>query len=86
MITVIAGRPKADKPISIVLGFIARETLKLFPEVVHEKEGFYGISYDGFAVISIAAIQEQQKEIDDLRQANSAIQARLERLEAMLEK
>jgi hypothetical protein len=56
-------------------GFIAQEVEELFPELVRETDdGYKGLVYDGFAVIAIKAIQEQQKIIEDL-------QKRIEELE-----
>jgi len=49
-------------------GFIAQEVLKLFPELVSEKEmkngKFLTLRYDAFGVLAIKTIQEQQTEID----------------------
>ena len=58
-------------------GFVAQEVEEVFPELVRETDdGYKGLVYDGFAVISIKAIQElndkmiqMQLEIDDLKQA-----------------
>lgn len=62
------------------LGFMAQDVATLFPELVSRGgDGLdhYGISYTGFSVIAIAAIQEQQEEID-------ALTKRIERLEKLL--
>ncbi|MCW3109602.1 MAG: hypothetical protein JWQ09_4108, partial [Segetibacter sp.] len=71
------------------LGFIAQDVKLLFPELVHITQGTgvgYGdisdlhmMSYSGFGVLAIKAIQEQQQIIDDLK-------ARLEKLEKLLVK
>ena len=56
-------------------GFIAQDVELLFPDLVREgDDGYKGLVYDGFAVIAIKAIQEQQKIIEDL-------QKRIEELE-----
>jgi endosialidase-like protein len=56
-------------------GFIAQDVEPLFPDLVRETDdGYKGLVYDGFAVIAIKAIQEQQKIIEDL-------QKRIEELE-----
>jgi hypothetical protein len=59
-------------------GFVAQDVESLFPDLVRETdEGYKGLVYDGFAVISIKAIQElnekineMQREIDQLKAAN----------------
>ena len=58
-------------------GFVAQEVEPIFPDLVRDTdEGYKGLVYDGFAVISIKAIQElteqmkeMQKEIDALKKA-----------------
>jgi hypothetical protein len=56
-------------------GFISQDVEKLFPDLVREGDnGYKGLVYDGFAVIAIKAIQEQQKIIEQL-------QKRIEELE-----
>jgi hypothetical protein len=45
-----------------ILGFIAQETLPLFPELVSQTEdGFYGMGYANVGAVTIKAIQEQQE-------------------------
>ena len=41
-------------------GFIAQDVEPLFPEVVSEKNGYLGISYESMIPIAFKAIQEQQ--------------------------
>jgi hypothetical protein len=50
------------------IGFISQEVEKLFPELVIEVEGIKMLNYSQFSVIAIKAIQEQQSEIEQLRQ------------------
>jgi hypothetical protein len=58
-------------------GFVAQDVQKVFPNLVRDMEdGYKGVVYDGFAVISIKAIQEltekvtqMQEEIDGLKEA-----------------
>ncbi|MBN2730076.1 MAG: tail fiber domain-containing protein [Bacteroidales bacterium] len=58
------------------MGFIAQDIEVLFPDLVRNgDDGYKGVVYDGFAIISIKAIQElnnkvdaMQAEIDELRQ------------------
>ena len=55
-----------DGPRSI--GLVAQDVEPLFPELVRETDqGFKGLVYDGFAVISIKAIQELNDEILKLK-------------------
>ncbi len=50
------------------IGFIAQEVENLFPELMRESDdGYKGLVYDGFAVLAIKAIQEQQELIVDLQ-------------------
>jgi hypothetical protein len=55
------------------LGFMAQDVLPYFPELVYERhdretgKAFYTLNYDGFGVIAIKAIQEQQQIIEDLK-------------------
>ncbi len=46
-------------------GFIAQEVERVFPELVLEKDGYKGLIYDDFAIMSIKAIQEQQRVIQE---------------------
>jgi hypothetical protein len=54
-------------------GFIAQEVQELFPEFVKSYkdrktgEEMFALNYDNFGVIAIKAIQEQQKEIEELK-------------------
>jgi hypothetical protein len=65
-------------------GFVAQDVELLFPTLVRDvDDGYKGIVYDGFAVISIKAIQEQQeiidaqqKQIDELMEAVRVMQAK----------
>ncbi len=69
------------------LGFMAQDVEPLFPELVEiNEDGFYGLNYDGFGVVAIKAIQEQQKiietqqsEIDQLKNEINAIKAILQK-------
>jgi hypothetical protein len=63
------------------IGMLAQETYQLFPELVsyNKTNDVYKMNYAGFSTVAIKAIQEQQKEIE-------ALKARLEKLEAILQK
>lgn len=83
------------------MGFIAQEVLPLFPEVVShrniadpksELRDIYAVDYANMVVIALKAIQEQQAEIDELRQAiadekrqKDLLQARLDSFEQRLQ-
>lgn len=57
------------------IGFIAQEVKPLFPELVFANENrradgiedIHALSYSGFGVIAIKAIQEQQKQLTEMR-------------------
>ncbi|OGS32544.1 MAG: hypothetical protein A2218_13210, partial [Elusimicrobia bacterium RIFOXYA2_FULL_53_38] len=50
------------------IGFIAQEVESVMPEVVTtNKEGYKGISYEQIVPVLTKAIQEQQKQIDELK-------------------
>ncbi len=81
-------------------GFVAQEVEPLFPNLVRESDdGTKGLVYDGFAVISIRAIQElhdknlqleqsqalSEQKLAGLEQANSELRTRLESLEQIVQ-
>jgi hypothetical protein len=79
---------KNDESQTNQYGFIAQEVQKLFPELVNEKESkgqtFLSLNYQAFGVLAIKTIQEQQKEIDTLKEEISELkklEARIEKLE-----
>lgn len=48
-------------------GFVAQEVAEVFPNLVRDMEdGYKGVVYDGFAVISIKAIQELTEKVETL--------------------
>ena len=65
------------------IGFIAQDVKTLFPELVVVRDGvkegneefkdFHCVNYDGFGVIAIKAIQEQQQEIELLKREVSEL-------------
>jgi hypothetical protein len=72
---------RPDAPLTI--GFIAQDVQPLFPELVFESNADMGenslaLNYSGFGVIAIKAIQEQQKEIESLKE-------RIEKLEQLIQ-
>lgn len=51
------------------VGMIAQEVEKIFPELVKDwKDGYKTIKYGWIPMYLLKAIQEQQKEIDNLKQ------------------
>ena len=57
---------KASESGKTSIGMIAQEVEKYFPQMVRKKE-FYTLDYNGFGVIAIKAIQEQQEQIIQLQ-------------------
>ncbi len=65
------------------IGMVAQDVLKIYPQLITyvAEEDRYTMDYSGFGVIAIKAIQEQQKTIEDLRDENKNLEARLVALE-----
>ncbi len=62
----------------LLWGFIAQDVQKIFPEFVDLKDdGYLGISYANFSVVAIKAIQEQQQEIEELKDENQLQQEQI---------
>ena len=51
------------------IGVIAQDLEPIVPEAVHYDAGQYGVSYDGLTALAVRGIQEQQAEIEALRDA-----------------
>ncbi|NBC82731.1 MAG: hypothetical protein GVY19_05045 [Bacteroidetes bacterium] len=68
-------------------GFIAQEVEQVLPNLVQEKNGYKTVSYQEFIPIAVAAIQEQQKEIEELKnqleQKNACIREQQKRMHAI---
>jgi hypothetical protein len=55
-------------------GFVAQDVEPLFPDLVREvDDGYKGIVYDGFAVVSIRAIQELNEKVEQLQAELNAL-------------
>ena len=73
------------------IGFIAQDVKPLIPEVVTGKEGdlekgeILGITYANLVPVLSKAIQEQQKQIDDLHQKLEAQGKKIDYLIALLD-
>ena len=50
------------------IGLIAQDVEQVIPDVVESNQGYKTISYDQIIPFTVSAIQEQQKEINELRQ------------------
>ena len=76
------------------IGFIAQDVKRLFPQLVtittDSSRGYPGIpdlhviNYNGFTVLTIKAIQEQQLVIKEMQQQNKELTRRIEIAEAIL--
>jgi hypothetical protein len=76
------------------IGFIAQDVSILFPELVtitaDSSRGqagirdLHGINYDGFTILTIKAIQEQQKQIEDMRELNRELARRIRMAEDII--
>ena len=57
-------------------GFVAQEVEPIFPNLVRDTdEGYKGLVYDGFAVISIKAIQELNEKVEAMQKEIDALKA-----------
>ncbi len=70
----------------LMVGFMAQDVLKIFPEAVYvntDKNGkeYYSMDYNSFSVLSIKAIQEQQQIINKQQKAIDELLLRVEKLE-----
>lgn len=71
-------------------GFLAQDVNKIFPHLVsHNVQPernleTYTLDYSGFGVLAIKAIQELSGKVDDLEKQNNELNARIEKLEALL--
>ncbi len=74
------------------IGFMAQEVDALFPELTAVQRSHDGageslsINYAGFGVLAIKAIQEQQLQVEALKQENEKLRAKTATLEARLGK
>lgn len=68
------------------LGLIAEEVAAIDPDlaVYNEKGEVEGIKYDRFGVIAVGAVNEQQKQIEELRETIRRQQEELEALKALV--
>ncbi|MBV9746417.1 MAG: tail fiber domain-containing protein [Acidobacteriia bacterium] len=78
--------PSAHGSKPIQYGLIAEEVAEVYPELVaHSANGqIETVNYQVLDSMLLNEVQRQEKEIDDLRQQNLALQQRLSRLEAVI--
>lgn len=63
---------------STQIGFIAQDVEKIIPEVVTtDNNGYKGVSYERITSMLTAAIQEQQKQIEELKTENEKLESRI---------
>jgi hypothetical protein len=67
------GRADHAKP---TLGFIAQEVKESFPDFVEEHGGVMFVSYQQLGVLAIAALQRQERLIEELRRKLEALERR----------
>jgi len=67
-------------------GFVTQDVEDIFPNLVREiGDGYSGIVYDGFAVISIKAIQEMNIGMKEMQTKTNQMQAEIEELKNAIE-
>jgi hypothetical protein len=67
-------------------GFVTQDVEDVFPNLVRDVgDGYSGIVYDGFAVISIKAIQEMNIEMKEMQSKTDQMQAEIEELKRAIE-
>jgi hypothetical protein len=60
---------KSDETKKEMLGLIAQDVEKVFPQLIDEnRDGYMGVRYQELVPVLIAAIQEQQAQIEELKQ------------------
>lgn len=61
------------------IGLLAQNVEKIIPEAVNEHQGYKGVDYARLVPLLIESIKEQQAQIEQLREENQQIKARLNR-------
>ena len=78
----------ATAPVS--MGLIAQDVQSVFPELVgvspirNGEGGTLMVNYGGMSVVAIKAVQEQQEQIERLKNENAQLRSRLDAIEALL--
>ncbi|MEJ2185325.1 MAG: tail fiber domain-containing protein [Gemmatimonadota bacterium] len=79
-------RADTGRPGGTQLGLTAQEVQPLFPELVKQDgDGYLSLSYANLSAVLVKAVQEQQAEITSLKERLAASEARVARLEALVE-
>lgn len=79
-------RFKEDKDRRPQLGFIAQDLQEVLPEVVSSRDdGMLGVEYTSIIPVAVSAIQEQQRQIEEVRGENARLSRRLASQEKELE-
>ena len=68
------------------LGILAQDLMPVFPELTYydQNSDRFSVNYSGFGVLALKAIQEQQGDIENLKDENKALRSELEEMKAML--
>ncbi len=73
---------KSDDKKQKQIGFIAQEVLPIIPEAVQKNsDGYYSLAYDDIIPVLTNAIKEQQNQIEELKNQNENLNARLQKIE-----
>jgi hypothetical protein len=78
---------KSDASKKLQDGFIAQELYEVYPEAVskpNSEEGTWGVDYGRLSPLVVKSIQDQQKEIDELKAENAELKARIAAIEKKL--
>jgi hypothetical protein len=75
----------ADENAQQTMGFIAQDIQNYFPELVYKEEsGFLSLHYPDFGILSIKAIQEQQKIIEKQQQEIDFLKEEIQALKKLI--
>ncbi|MBN1913948.1 MAG: tail fiber domain-containing protein [Candidatus Omnitrophica bacterium] len=74
-------KPEARLDDKLHYGVIAQELQKIFPEMVYsDNKGYLNVKRDELQFVLVGAIQEQQKQIEDLKSENQKIREALAKM------
>ncbi|MFT3679081.1 MAG: tail fiber domain-containing protein [Ferruginibacter sp.] len=65
-------------------GFLAQDVEEVFPDFVHTENNLKGIAYQNFIPVLTRGIQEQQQQIEALKNENKSIKAELDELKKII--
>lgn len=71
---------KSDASKKLQDGFIAQELYEVYPDAVskpNSEEGTWGVDYGRLSPLIVKSIQDQQKEIDELKEENAELKAEI---------